>query len=160
MFDIGWSEMAIIMLVALIVIGPKDLPRVARNVGKWVGKGRALARDFQRQLEDMAREAELDKVKSEIEKAGRTDLKRSIERQIDPKGDLKDAFDVSKKEAGKSSTNASEAEGEPAGATEPGPFERPAPRPGANGADQAGADHDATGEPSGTAAAREKAPTH
>ena len=160
MFDIGWSEMAIIMLVALIVIGPKDLPRVARNVGKWVGKGRALAREFQRQLEDMAREAELDKVKSEIEKAGRTDLKRSIERQIDPKGDLKDAFDVSKKEAGKSGTNASKAEGEPAaGAAEPGPVERAAPRPGANGADQAGADH-ATGEPSGTAAAREKAPTH
>jgi sec-independent protein translocase protein TatB len=94
MFDIGWSEMAIIMLVALIVIGPKDLPRVARTVGKWVGKGRALARDFQRQLEDMAREAELDKVKDEIEKAGRTDVKRSVERHIDPKGELKDAFKV------------------------------------------------------------------
>ncbi|HEX6141350.1 MAG TPA: Sec-independent protein translocase protein TatB [Geminicoccaceae bacterium] len=94
MFDIGWSEMAIIMLVALIVIGPKDLPRVARNVGKWVGKGRALAREFQSQLEEMAREAELDKVKGEIEKAGRTDLKRSIERSIDPKGDLKTAFEV------------------------------------------------------------------
>ena len=95
MFDIGWSEMAVIMLVALIVIGPKDLPRVARTLGKWVGKGRALAREFQSQLEDMARDAELDKVKSEIEKAGRTDLMRSIERQIDPKGDLKNAFDVS-----------------------------------------------------------------
>ena len=98
MFDIGWSEMAIIMLVALIVIGPKDLPRVARNVGKWVGKGRALAREFQSQLEEMAREAELDKVKGEIEKAGRTDLKRSIERSIDPKGDLKTAFEVEDKD--------------------------------------------------------------
>jgi len=98
MFDIGWSEMAIIMLVALIVIGPKDLPRVARNVGKWVGKGRALAREFQSQLEEMAREAELDKVKGEIEKAGRTDLKRSIERSIDPKGDLKTAFEVEDKQ--------------------------------------------------------------
>ena len=74
MFDIGWSEMAVILLVALVVIGPRDLPRVARTVGRWVAKGRAMAREFQSALEDMAREAELDKVKSEIEKVGRTNL--------------------------------------------------------------------------------------
>jgi sec-independent protein translocase protein TatB len=95
MFDIGWSEMMVILVVALIVIGPKDLPRVARNVGRWVGKARAMARDFQNQLEDMAREAELDKVKQEIEKAGRTDVKRTIEKTIDPKGELGRAFDPS-----------------------------------------------------------------
>ena len=93
MFDIGWSEMALILLVALIVIGPKDLPRVARTVGQWVGKGRAMAREFQRALEDMAREAELDKVKSEIEKAGRTDIGKTIEKSIDPTGELSKAFD-------------------------------------------------------------------
>jgi sec-independent protein translocase protein TatB len=95
MLDIGWSEMMVILVVALIVIGPKDLPRVARNVGRWVGKARAMARDFQNQLEDMAREAELDKVKQEIEKAGRTDVKRTIEKTIDPKGELGRAFDPS-----------------------------------------------------------------
>jgi sec-independent protein translocase protein TatB len=93
MFDIGWSEMALILLVALIVIGPKDLPRVARSVGQWVGKGRAMAREFQRALEDMAREAELDKVKSEIEKAGRTDIGKTIEKSIDPTGELSKTFD-------------------------------------------------------------------
>jgi sec-independent protein translocase protein TatB len=93
MFDIGWSEMALILLVALIVIGPKDLPRVARTVGQWVGKGRAMAREFQRALEDMAREAELDKVKSEIEKAGRTNVGKTIEKSIDPSGELSKAFD-------------------------------------------------------------------
>jgi sec-independent protein translocase protein TatB len=93
MFDIGWSEMALILLVALIVIGPKDLPRVARTVGQWVGKGRAMAREFQRALEDMAREAELDKVKSEIEKAGRTNVGKAIENTIDPSGELSKAFD-------------------------------------------------------------------
>lgn len=93
MFDIGWSEMAIVLLVALIVIGPKDLPRVARTMGQWVGKGRAMAREFQRALEDMAREAELDKVKSEIEKAGRTDVGKTIEKSIDPSGELSKAFD-------------------------------------------------------------------
>jgi sec-independent protein translocase protein TatB len=100
MFDIGWSEMAVILLVALVVIGPKDLPRVARTVGRWAGKGRAMAREFQTALEDMAREAELDKVKSEIEKAGRTiekagrtDLAKSIEKTVDPSGELSKAFD-------------------------------------------------------------------
>jgi len=93
MFDIGWSEMALVLLVALIVIGPKDLPRVARTMGQWVGKGRAMAREFQRALEDMAREAELDKVKSEIEKAGRTNVGKTIERTIDPSGELSKAFD-------------------------------------------------------------------
>jgi sec-independent protein translocase protein TatB len=93
MFDIGWSEMALVLLVALIVIGPKDLPRVARTMGQWVGKGRAMAREFQRALEDMAREAELDKVKSEIEKAGRTNVGKAIENTIDPSGELSKAFD-------------------------------------------------------------------
>ncbi len=93
MFDIGWSEMAVILLVALVVIGPRDLPRVARTMGKWVAKGRAMAREFQGALEDMAREAELDKVKSEIEKAGRTNLGKAIENTIDPSGELGKAFD-------------------------------------------------------------------
>ncbi len=93
MFDIGWSEMAVVLLVALVVIGPRDLPRVARTMGKWVAKGRAMAREFQSALEDMAREAELDKLKSEIEKAGRTNLGKTIENTIDPTGELGQAFD-------------------------------------------------------------------
>ena len=94
MFDIGWSEMAIIMLVALVVIGPKDLPRLARTLGQWVAKGRAMAREFQRSLEDMAREAELDDVKREIEKVGRTNVRSTIEKTIDPTGELGKAFSV------------------------------------------------------------------
>jgi sec-independent protein translocase protein TatB len=93
MLDIGWSEMAIILLVALIVIGPKDLPRVARTVGRWAAKGRALAREFQNSLEEMARETELDKVKTEIEKAGRASPKKMLENTIDPTGDIGRALD-------------------------------------------------------------------
>jgi sec-independent protein translocase protein TatB len=105
MFDIGWSEMALILLVALVVIGPRDLPRVARTMGKWVAKGRAMAREFQSALEDMAREAELDKVKSEIEKAGRTNLGKTIEKTIDPKGELGRAFDPTATSAPKAGAN-------------------------------------------------------
>ncbi|MGH6945390.1 MAG: Sec-independent protein translocase protein TatB [Geminicoccaceae bacterium] len=97
MFDVGWSEMAVILLVALIVIGPKDLPRVARTMGRWAAKGRSMAREFQNALEDMAREAELDTVKKEIEKAGRGNLAKTIENTIDPSGELNRAFDPTAK---------------------------------------------------------------
>lgn len=89
MFDLGWSEMALILLVALIVIGPKDLPRVARTIGKWTAKARAMAREFQRSLDDMAREAELQDIKAEMEKLNRTDVRREIETAVDPDGSLR-----------------------------------------------------------------------
>lgn len=89
MFDIGWSEMAVILMVALIVIGPKDLPRVARTVGKWTAKARGMAREFQRSLEDMAREADLQDIKAEVDKLSRTDVRSRIEETIDPDGKLR-----------------------------------------------------------------------
>lgn len=89
MFDVGWSEMAVILMVALIVIGPKDLPRVARTVGKWTAKARGMAREFQRSLDDMAREAELQDLKAEMDKLSRTDVRHRIEETIDPDGALR-----------------------------------------------------------------------
>lgn len=94
MFDLGWAEMAVIMLVALIVIGPKDLPKVARTIGQWTGKARALARDFQRSLDDMAREAELDEIKKSIDRAGSTNFKKAVKDFVDPDDELERAFDV------------------------------------------------------------------
>jgi sec-independent protein translocase protein TatB len=101
MFDLGWSEMAIIMLVALIVIGPKDLPKVARTIGQWTGKARALARDFQRSLDDMAREAELDEIKKSIDKVGNTSLRQVVKDAVDPDDELEQAFDVGDSKATK-----------------------------------------------------------
>ena len=95
MFDIGWSEMAVILVVALVVIGPKDLPKVARQLGKWSGKARSMAREFQRSLEDMAREAELDDIKNELQKVQRGGLSQTIRDTVDPGGEIKKAFDVS-----------------------------------------------------------------
>ncbi|MEK0085235.1 Sec-independent protein translocase protein TatB [Benzoatithermus flavus] len=87
--DIGWSEMALILMVALIVIGPKDLPRVARQIGRWTAKARSMAHEFQRSLDDMAREAELQDLKAEMEKLSRTDVRHEIEKTIDPEGELR-----------------------------------------------------------------------
>ena len=72
MFDIGYSELLLIAVVALIVIGPKDLPNVMRAVGKWVGKARGMARHFRSGIDTMMREAELE----EMEKKWREDNER------------------------------------------------------------------------------------
>lgn len=99
MFDIGWPEMAVIMLVAIIVIGPKDLPRMARTIGKWTGKARSMARDFQRSLDDMAREADLDDIKKSIDKVGtpnrmKSTLTSSIRNAVDPDDELADGLKI------------------------------------------------------------------
>jgi sec-independent protein translocase protein TatB len=59
MFDIGWSELLVIAVVALIVIGPKELPGLLRNVGHWMGKVRRMAAEFQSQFQEAMREAEM-----------------------------------------------------------------------------------------------------
>lgn len=89
MFDIGWDEMALVAVVALIVIGPKDLPVVLRQVGRWTRKARELAGEFQRGVDDMVRESELAELKGQVEKA--TDpnaLRREVEKTVDPTGDI------------------------------------------------------------------------
>lgn len=60
MFDVAPTELLMVALVALLVIGPKDLPRVMRVVGKWVGKARGMARQFRSGFDAMVREAELE----------------------------------------------------------------------------------------------------
>lgn len=69
MFGISWPEMGVIAVVALIVIGPKDLPRVLRSVGQWMGKAQRMASDFRRALDQAAREAGVDEVKKAVETA-------------------------------------------------------------------------------------------
>ena len=68
MFDISWSELLIVMVVALVVIGPKDLPKAMRKAGQWVGRARAMADQFKRSFDEMARQAELDELRAEVEK--------------------------------------------------------------------------------------------
>jgi sec-independent protein translocase protein TatB len=63
MFDIGWSELVVIAVVALIAIGPKELPGVLRMVGQWMGKARKMAAEFQGQFQEAMREAEMADVK-------------------------------------------------------------------------------------------------
>jgi sec-independent protein translocase protein TatB len=68
MFDLfSWSHIVILLAVALVVVGPKDLPRMMHMAGKWAGKARAMANEFRRSFDEMARQAELDELRKEIE---------------------------------------------------------------------------------------------
>jgi sec-independent protein translocase protein TatB len=67
MFDIGWSEFVVIAVVALIAIGPKELPGVLRMVGQWMGKARKMAAEFQGQFQEAMREAEMADLKKSFD---------------------------------------------------------------------------------------------
>lgn len=67
MFDIGWSELVLIGVVALVAIGPKELPGVLRMVGQWLGKARKMASEFQGQFQEAMREAEMADLKKSFD---------------------------------------------------------------------------------------------
>jgi sec-independent protein translocase protein TatB len=67
MFDIGWSELLVIIVVAIVVVGPKELPRLMGQFGRYAGKLRRAAADFQRQFDEAMRDTEVAEVKKAME---------------------------------------------------------------------------------------------
>jgi sec-independent protein translocase protein TatB len=92
MLDIGWSEMAVIALVALVVIGPKDLPKAMKTAAFWVRKARKLASEFHSGIDQLVREAELEEARETIRSASRMNLGRTLEQTIDPTGEVNKAL--------------------------------------------------------------------
>jgi sec-independent protein translocase protein TatB len=90
MFD--WNELLVIGAAALIFIGPKELPGTLRTLGKFVAKARGMARDFQTNVDDMVREAELDEVKKQVQKLDHGGFERMVQETVDPKGRIQDAL--------------------------------------------------------------------
>ena len=99
MLDIGWAEMLVVAVLVIIVVGPKDLPRVLRATGRWIGKARAMAREFQNSLDEIVRESELDEIKRSVEAATQVDFKKELETTIDPSGTIAGAFDHDPRDA-------------------------------------------------------------
>ena len=89
MFDIfSGSHILILLAVLLVVVGPKDLPRLMRMVGQWVGKARAMANEFKKSFDDMARQEELDKLRQELDQLRHTNLAVSEQAQRVAEADL------------------------------------------------------------------------
>ena len=85
MFDLfSWSHILILLGVALVVVGPKDLPRLMQMMGRWAGKARGMANEFKRSFDEMARQSELDELRKEVEALKTnnaiTDIKQQPER--------------------------------------------------------------------------------
>jgi len=95
MFDIGWQELLVIGVVALLVIGPKDMPTAIRAVSRWAAKARALAREFQQGIDEVVREADLQDVRKQIQSLESADAKSEIAKVVDPTGELAKDLDLS-----------------------------------------------------------------
>jgi sec-independent protein translocase protein TatB len=95
MFDIGWSEMAVIAVVALVVIGPKELPGALKTFAYWTKQARKMAREFQSGVDDIVREAELEDARKAVSSVSGRSLNQMIEKAVDPTGDVKKSLNES-----------------------------------------------------------------
>ncbi len=93
MLNMSWGEMAVIAVVTLIVVGPKELPNVLRTGAHWMRQIRKLSREFQSGVDSLVREAELDEAKKIVTSARQGTLKRQIENTIDPTGEMQKSLD-------------------------------------------------------------------
>ena len=88
MFDLGWGEMAVIALVAIIILGPKELPHALKTLGRAIRKVREVSREFQGHVDEMVREAELDDVRKQLEDVKGKGITKALQEQVDPKGEF------------------------------------------------------------------------
>ena len=84
MLDLGWQELFLITLVALIVVGPKDLPLLIRSITGWLRSARKMAKDFQTSLEEVARETELDRVREISEYSFERNISEFVSDGLEP----------------------------------------------------------------------------
>jgi sec-independent protein translocase protein TatB len=82
MFDVGWTELLVIAAVAIVVIGPKDLPKAMRAVGQWSTRIKGMARDFQGQFNEALREAELDDIDKDFRAVGSVRGFRAVDEEV------------------------------------------------------------------------------
>lgn len=97
MFDLGWDEMAVIAIVALVVLGPKELPNALRTFTSLTKAARKLAGEFQSGVNEIIREADLEDTKkklTELQSINKNTIQRAVEKAVDPTGEIKTAMKV------------------------------------------------------------------
>jgi sec-independent protein translocase protein TatB len=92
MFDFAWSELGLIAVVAMILIGPKDMPVAIRSVTGWIRKARRMAAEFQTHVDEMVREADLGDIRSSINEIRNFDIRGQIEKAVDSDGSIRATF--------------------------------------------------------------------
>lgn len=80
--DLSWAHTLVLMIVALVVVGPKDLPKLMRKLGQWTAKARGMADQFRRSFDDMARQTELDELRKELDELRNTRPLADVDQQI------------------------------------------------------------------------------
>ncbi len=80
--DLSWSHMLLVLVVALVVVGPKDLPKLMRKMGQWTAKARGMADQFRRSFDEMARQSELDELRKELDELRNTRPLADVEQQM------------------------------------------------------------------------------
>ncbi len=93
MFDLSWSHIAILVVVALIVLGPKELPNAIRTGAQLLRAGRKLAGEFRSGVDELVREAELDETRRSITQAMSEGLDNTIGKTVDPTGEIKSSLE-------------------------------------------------------------------
>lgn len=125
MLEVGWSEMLIIAIVMIVVVGPKDLPGMLRTFGRTTAKLRAMAGDFQKQFNEALQEAELDDVKKSVDTLRGMNPKEQIRKHLNPfekaAADVRAGLD----NLSKSQAKLAEPEAHPAEPLKAGPVEIP-----------------------------------
>lgn len=92
MLGLDWTELALILVVAVVVIGPKDLPDAVRGIAKGIQKLRRMAGEFQTQVDEVVREAKLEDVRSQINEIRNFDFRSVVEKEVDKDGTLRKTF--------------------------------------------------------------------
>ena len=92
MFDLAWSEIALVGVVALVVIGPKDLPEAIRGVARGIAKLRRMASEFQGQADELVREANLDEVRNSINEIRNFNVRDQFTKAVDKDGSIRKTF--------------------------------------------------------------------
>ncbi|MBX9596165.1 MAG: Sec-independent protein translocase protein TatB, partial [Roseomonas sp.] len=92
MLGLDWSELALIAVVAVVVIGPKDLPEAVRGIAKGIQKLRRMAGEFQGQVDEVVREAKLDDVRNSINEIRNFNVRDIVEKEIDKDGSIRKTF--------------------------------------------------------------------
>lgn len=112
MFDIGWTEMAVIVVLALIVVGPKDLPKALRTIRAVMAKLRDMGRELQSGVDELIREAELKEMRDEVESSTRDVFEADFDYSIDPAGSGEKQDQTSAGEVNSTAGAAAEAAGD------------------------------------------------